>query len=219
MGPETLRRSNPMDMADPKTWPPGAMFTFNFSHAISTIYKSLDPGFVDTKWLPTLQKLCQTWTVASDPFTSDKQSLLFIQLVYLDELWKILFGIAGPESPWLSMRNTVQQRGLNGDNDRMLAAPSFFADAIKFTASDHLITFLGRGMRLHNEPIAMSSIAEISPHHPGAGPSSIMHTHSKKADELSDIYSDNEGKHGQDYQFKTEPPSAKRQRRAKNPFS
>lgn len=81
-----------MDPSDAKTWPPGLNCTFDFTEAIATIQSKLGPGFCPERWLGALRKAFKVSPISSHDGTvaAGRYSLLFMQLVFVDELWKLL---------------------------------------------------------------------------------------------------------------------------------
>ncbi|KAF3010163.1 hypothetical protein E8E14_007709 [Neopestalotiopsis sp. 37M] len=114
-------------------WPsaPGLRHTvfFDFDIAISEIRKKLTPEFLKNKeWRDTLAKAandCHREMV--NHCVAGGNSLVFLQVTFLDALWGYLFGVAGGPSPWNMLLGNLDIYTKCSENDKLIHSHCLFS--------------------------------------------------------------------------------------------
>ncbi|KAK7911278.1 hypothetical protein PG985_013759 [Apiospora marii] len=121
---------------DPDDLPLGTsattVLTFNFLEAIEQFKKTLPDDYIRDSWFNVLKKQCAEST------SSSATSLLYLQVVFLKDLYRRVVGDIGPKSGWEKMPTMISEM-LNGPEDVRTCHGDMFYEAKEKESAEELL--------------------------------------------------------------------------------
>ncbi|KAK7966497.1 uncharacterized protein PG986_000774 [Apiospora aurea] len=160
-------------LIDPGDLPLGTsavtVLSFNFLEAIEQFKKTLPATYIRDSWFGALQKQCATIIsqlpqpgYANRELATKKQSLLYLQVMFLSGLYRLVCGDVAPESGWAKMACMISTV-CNGPEDDSFDGRQLFLKAVNKENEMELLGIIAYGLNPdENSPTSITTAVRVA---------------------------------------------------------